>query len=91
MLAIDELWQVCILSACRPIERESFIMSLESVRDHLASVAPDLDVIVTDVSSATVDLAAQAHGVAPGQIAKTLSFQLKVYRCPGYLQEHILE
>jgi len=52
-------------------------MSLESVRDHLAKVAPDLDVIVTDGSSATVDLAAKAHGVEPGQIAKTLSFQLK--------------
>lgn len=52
-------------------------MSLESVRAHLSAVAPDLDVIVTDDSSATVDLAAKAHGVTPGQIAKTLSFQLK--------------
>ncbi|MBO6892411.1 MAG: YbaK/EbsC family protein [Roseibium sp.] len=52
-------------------------MSLESVRDHLAAAAPDLEVIVTEDSSATVDLAAKAHGVAPGQIAKTLSFQVK--------------
>ena len=52
-------------------------MSLESVRNHLASVAPELDVIVTEDSSATVELAASAHGVEPGQIAKTLSFQLK--------------
>jgi prolyl-tRNA editing enzyme YbaK/EbsC (Cys-tRNA(Pro) deacylase) len=52
-------------------------MSLESVRNHLASVAPELEVIVTEDSSATVDLAAKAHGVEPGQIAKTLSFQLK--------------
>ncbi len=52
-------------------------MSLESVRNHLASVAPELEVIVTEDSSATVDLAAKAHGVDPGQIAKTLSFQLK--------------
>lgn len=52
-------------------------MSLESVRDHLASVAPDLEIIVTEESSATVELAANAHGVTPGQIAKTLSFQLK--------------
>ena len=51
-------------------------MSLESVRNHLASVAPELEVIVTEDSSATVDLAAKAHGVEPGQIA-TLSFQLK--------------
>lgn len=52
-------------------------MSLESVRRHLGEVAPDLQVIETDESSATVDLAAKAHGVTPGQIAKTLSFQLK--------------
>ncbi|QFT33177.1 YbaK/EbsC family protein [Roseibium porphyridii] len=52
-------------------------MSLESVRAHFENVAPELEVLVTAESSATVDLAAQAHGVAPGQIAKTLSFQLK--------------
>jgi prolyl-tRNA editing enzyme YbaK/EbsC (Cys-tRNA(Pro) deacylase) len=52
-------------------------MSLESVRDHLATAAPEIDVIVTEESSATVELAAKAHGVVPGQIAKTLSFQLK--------------
>lgn len=52
-------------------------MSLDSVRDHLANAAPDLEVLVTEDSTATVDLAARAHGVLPGQIAKTLSFQLK--------------
>ncbi|MCV0429720.1 MAG: YbaK/EbsC family protein [Roseibium sp.] len=52
-------------------------MSLESVRSHLANAAPELEVIVTPDSSATVELAAKAHGVLPGQIAKTLSFQLK--------------
>lgn len=52
-------------------------MSLETVQRHLAHAAPDLKVLVTDESSATVDLAAAAHGVAPAQIAKTLSFQLK--------------
>lgn len=52
-------------------------MSLASVRQHLAIAAPELTIIETDQSSATVDLAAEAHGVAPGQIAKTLSFQLK--------------
>ncbi|WP_428671684.1 YbaK/EbsC family protein [Roseibium sp.] len=52
-------------------------MSLDSVREHLAQSAPDLEVIVTEDSSATVDLAAKAHGVEPGQIAKTLSFQVK--------------
>lgn len=52
-------------------------MSLTSVRQHLAIAAPELTIIETDQSSATVDLAAEAHGVARGQIAKTLSFQLK--------------
>ncbi|MBN9669649.1 YbaK/EbsC family protein [Roseibium aggregatum] len=52
-------------------------MSLESVRDHLAAAAPDIEILVTADSSATVELAAKAHGVTPGQIAKTLSFQIK--------------
>jgi prolyl-tRNA editing enzyme YbaK/EbsC (Cys-tRNA(Pro) deacylase) len=52
-------------------------MSLESVRRHLSEAAPDLEVLVTEESSATVELAAAAHGVAPAQIAKTLSFRLK--------------
>lgn len=47
-------------------------MSLESVRAFLAEKAPDISIIVTEQSSATVDLAAQAHGVAPAQIAKTI-------------------
>ncbi|WP_029065787.1 YbaK/EbsC family protein [Labrenzia sp. DG1229] len=52
-------------------------MSLESVRDHFADAAHELEIILTDESSATVILAAKAHGVSPGQIAKTLSIQLK--------------
>lgn len=47
-------------------------MSLESVRTFFAENAPDISVIVTDRSSATVELAAQAHGVEPAQIAKTI-------------------
>lgn len=47
-------------------------MSLESVRAFFAEHAPDLSVIVTEASSATVDLAAAAHGVEPAQIAKTI-------------------
>lgn len=50
-------------------------MSLSSVRAHLAEVAPDLAVIETAASTATVALAAAAHGVAPAQIAKTLSLR----------------
>ncbi|EFO28947.1 YbaK/prolyl-tRNA synthetase associated region [Roseibium sp. TrichSKD4] len=52
-------------------------MSLESVRRHLNEVAPDLEILETEASSATVDLAAAAHGVLPAQIAKTLSIRLK--------------
>ncbi|MFB9951553.1 YbaK/EbsC family protein [Rhizobium puerariae] len=47
-------------------------MSLESVRAFFAAHAPDIEVIVTEESSATVALAAAAHGVAPEQIAKTI-------------------
>ena len=47
-------------------------MSLDSVRQFFAENAPDIAVIVTEKSSATVMLAAEAHGVAPEQIAKTL-------------------
>ena len=47
-------------------------MSLESVRAFLRANAPDIAVIETDASSSTVELAAQAHGVEPAQIAKTI-------------------
>lgn len=52
-------------------------MSLASVRDDLAARAPDLNLIVTDASTATVQLAADVHGVEPGQIAKTLCIRVK--------------
>ena len=51
-------------------------MSLESVREHLASVAPDIAIIHHELSTATVMDAALAHGCEPGQIAKTLSLRL---------------
>lgn len=47
-------------------------MSLESVRAFFASHAPDVEILVTEASSATVQLAAEAHGVEPAQIAKTI-------------------
>jgi prolyl-tRNA editing enzyme YbaK/EbsC (Cys-tRNA(Pro) deacylase) len=52
-------------------------MSLESVQADLATRAPDLAVIVTEDSTATVQLAAEVHGVEPGQIAKTLCIKVK--------------
>ena len=51
-------------------------MSLESVRAFLAEKAPDMSILETDASTATVAQAAAAHGVAPRQIAKTLSLRL---------------
>lgn len=51
-------------------------MSLESVRAFFAQKAPDITVIVSPVSSATVALAALAYGVEPGRIAKTLSLRI---------------
>jgi prolyl-tRNA editing enzyme YbaK/EbsC (Cys-tRNA(Pro) deacylase) len=51
-------------------------MSLDTVRADLARRAPDLALIVTDASTATVQLAADVHGVAPGQIAKTLAIRV---------------
>ncbi len=51
-------------------------MSLASVRAFLAARAPDIRIIETAASTATVALAAAAHGVAPGQIAKTLSLRI---------------
>lgn len=47
-------------------------MSLESVRTQLQARAPDIEVIETVESSATVELAAVAHRVEPAQIAKTI-------------------
>jgi prolyl-tRNA editing enzyme YbaK/EbsC (Cys-tRNA(Pro) deacylase) len=52
-------------------------MTVHSVRAFLAEHAPDIEVIETGASSATVELAAQAHGVEPAQIAKTLSLRIK--------------
>lgn len=53
-------------------------MSLQSVRLFLAEHAPDIEIIELDQSTATVDLAAKAHNVEPGQIAKTLSLKVKM-------------
>ncbi len=49
-------------------------MSLESVKAFFAGKAPEIEIIELPTSTATVALAAEAHGVEPGQIAKTLSF-----------------
>ena len=51
-------------------------MSVESVRAFFAEKAPEITVIESPVSSATVTLAAEAYGVEPGRIAKTLSLRI---------------
>lgn len=51
-------------------------MTLASVQADLATRAPDLIVEVTEGSTATVETAAQVHGVEPGQIAKTLCIRV---------------
>ena len=51
-------------------------MSLESVRQFFADRGQPVQIIELEVSTATVALAAQAHGVEPGRIAKTLAFRL---------------
>ena len=51
-------------------------MSLESVRAFFAEKASDIAVIESPISSATVALAAEAYGVEPARIAKTLSLRI---------------
>jgi len=51
-------------------------MSLASVRAFFAEKAPDISVIESPQSSATVPLAAAAYGVEPARIAKTLSLRV---------------
>ena len=50
-------------------------MSLQSVKAWLAAHAPDLPLIEVEGTTATVDTAAQALGVVPGRIAKTLAIR----------------
>jgi prolyl-tRNA editing enzyme YbaK/EbsC (Cys-tRNA(Pro) deacylase) len=51
-------------------------MSLESVRAFFTEKAPDIALIESPMSSATVALAAEAYGVEPARIAKTLSLRV---------------
>ncbi|CAN7477185.1 MULTISPECIES: YbaK/EbsC family protein [Duganella] len=51
-------------------------MSLQSVREFFLSRDLHPPIMELDVSTATVALAAEAHGVEPGRIAKTLAFRV---------------
>lgn len=52
-------------------------MSVEIVKKYFADNNIDKEILKFPVSSATVELAAQAVGVEPARIAKTLSFYTK--------------
>jgi prolyl-tRNA editing enzyme YbaK/EbsC (Cys-tRNA(Pro) deacylase) len=52
-------------------------MAIEKVKEYFAKYGIEDRVLEFDVSSATVELAAQAVGCEPGRIAKTLSFKVK--------------
>ena len=49
-------------------------MSIQLVREYFRPLGREQDILEFQVSSATVELAAQAVGVIPARIAKTLSF-----------------
>jgi prolyl-tRNA editing enzyme YbaK/EbsC (Cys-tRNA(Pro) deacylase) len=51
-------------------------MSLASVRAFFSAHQVDIPIVELDSNTSTVALAAQAHGVEPGRIAKTLAFKL---------------
>jgi prolyl-tRNA editing enzyme YbaK/EbsC (Cys-tRNA(Pro) deacylase) len=51
-------------------------MTVEAVRRFLAEKAPDITIIELERVTATVTQAADAHGVEPAQIAKTLSLRV---------------
>ncbi len=51
-------------------------MSLNSVRAFFQVLQLDVPILETEANTATVALAAAAHGVEPGRIAKTLAFKL---------------
>ena len=52
-------------------------MSIETVRACFRALGREQDILEFPVSSATVELAAQAVGVIPARIAKTLSFSVE--------------
>ena len=59
------------------MEEEEYTLSITAVRAYLAPFSLAQAVLEFPVSSATVELAAQALGTAPARIAKSLSFLTK--------------
>ena len=52
-------------------------MTLESVKKHIEDEELDLEIVELKTSTATVELAANALGVEPARIAKTMAIRLK--------------
>ena len=52
-------------------------MAIEKVREYFKELGIDQKIIEFDVSTATVELAAEAGGVIPARICKTISFKSK--------------
>lgn len=52
-------------------------MTIESVKKHIEKENLQLELIEMDSSTATVELAAEALGVEPARIAKTMALRLK--------------
>ncbi len=50
-------------------------MALDKVKDYLKQFGQEQNILEFDVTTATVELAAQALGVIPARIAKTLAFK----------------
>lgn len=51
-------------------------MTIASVRAFFEAHQIDMPIVELEINTSTVALAAQAHGVEPGRIAKTLAFKL---------------
>lgn len=52
-------------------------MTVKSVQKHIEEAGLDLEIIEMNTSTATVELAANALGVEPARIAKTMAMRLK--------------
>lgn len=68
------------LVQCYVVGKSEFkgtLMSLEAVQNYFSKHNIDYRIMVLEKSTATVEEAAEAHGVDPDQIGKTLSFKLE--------------
>jgi prolyl-tRNA editing enzyme YbaK/EbsC (Cys-tRNA(Pro) deacylase) len=77
LVTLLEVECIAARHACRILSNNNTPhMSLASVKAFFAEHGPELSIIELGASTATVALAAAAHKVHPGQIAKTLSLRV---------------